>query len=127
MNDVKGSSDTKKQGNLIRAFLIFAVILLLALVMVGIFLFFKDESELLRREVTIEAGTKRPDLDMFFSKTPAFPGLVTSNLDFEEVNTSIPQTVNFNIRMYGRNYACRLIVQDTVAPEGEGCCFLTCI
>ena len=28
-------------------------------------------------------------------------------------------TVNFNIKMYGRNNACKLIIQDTVPPAGE--------
>ena len=110
----------KKQSNIIKVFLLLAVVLLFALVLAGVFMFLRDESELLNREVTIEAGSVSPDLNMYFKETPAFPGLVSCNLNFDEVNTDIPQTVSFNIGMYGRNYACKLIILDTAAPEGEG-------
>ena len=95
------------------------VILLLLLVGIRIVLFYNDETALLIDEVTLEAGTVKPDISMYFTEEPAFPQLVSSNLNFDEVNTNLPQTVRFNINMYGRNFPCRLIIQDTVAPEGE--------
>ena len=94
--------------------------ILVALVCFRVYIFYKEQTELLKREVTIEAGTVKPDVNMFFTEMPAFPELVSCNLNFDEVKYEIPQTVTFNIKMYGRNYACKLIVQDTVAPEGEG-------
>ena len=116
----KRSGDSaKRSSNLIKIMVISVVILLLALVAVRIYLFYKDETELLKREITLEAGTVTPDISMYFSEEPAFPQFISSNLDFGEVNTSLPQTVSFNINMYGRNFPCKLIIQDTVPPAGE--------
>ena len=99
--------------------MISVIVILLSLIVVRTVFLINDEMELLNREVTIEAGTVSPDLNMFFKEEPLFPSLVSSNLDFGEVNTNLPQTVNFNINMYGRNFACKLIIQDTVPPAGE--------
>lgn len=109
----------KQQGNIIKALMIFVIILLIALLAVRAVLFFKDETDLLNTEVTIEAGTVKPDIGMYFKEEPAFPQLVSCNLNFDEVNTDLPQTVRFNIRMYGINHSCRLIIQDTVPPAAE--------
>ena len=94
--------------------------LMVVLVGVRVYQFFKEQKELLKQEVTIEAGTVKPDVNMFFTEMPAYPQFVSCNLNFDEVRYDIPQTVRFNIKMYGLNYPCRLIVQDTVAPKGEG-------
>ncbi len=104
---------------MIKIMMVSVVILLLVLVGIRVVMFYKDETELLIPEVTIEAGTVRPDLGMYFTGEPAIPQLVSTNLNFDEVDTGLPQTVNFNINMYGRNFPCRLIIQDTIAPVGE--------
>ena len=109
----------KRSSGLIKIMMVSVVILLLLLVGIRIVLFYNDETALLIDEVTLEAGTVKPDISMYFTEEPAFPQLVSSNLNFDEVNTNLPQTVRFNINMYGRNFPCRLIIQDTVAPEGE--------
>ena len=114
------NADTKKvSAKIIMILLISVVLLLLLLAGVGTALFYKDETELLISEVTIEAGTVKPDISMFFREEPAIPNLISSNLDFGGVNTDLPQTVSFNISMYGRNFPCRLIIQDTVPPVAE--------
>ena len=97
-------------------------IALLLIVLLGVrgYLFFKDETDLINREVTIEAGTTRPDLNMFLSGEPTFPKLVSTNLNFDEININLPQTISFNIKMYGKNFPCKLIVQDSIPPVGQG-------
>ena len=105
-------------GLVIRILMISVSVLLLILVGVRIYLFYKDETELLIPEVTIEAGTIRPDAMMFFKEPPSIPEWTSCNLNFDEVNTDLPQTIKFNINLYGRNFPCKLIIQDTVAPVG---------
>ncbi|WP_185752544.1 transglutaminase-like domain-containing protein [Butyrivibrio sp. AE2032] len=106
--------------NFIKPLLIAVAALLVILAGVRGYLFFKDENGLLKNEVTIEAGSAKPELSMFFEQEPAIPGLVSSNLDFDSVNTALPQTINFNISIYGKNNACKLIIADTVPPAGTG-------
>lgn len=119
-DDAGNPSDIqKKSAVIIRILMVSVAVLMIILVAVRIVFFINDETELLKREVTIEAGTVRPALGMFFSEEPSFPELVTCNLDFDEVKIELPQTVNFNINMYGRNFACRLIIEDTTSPSGE--------
>lgn len=115
----KSGDPDRRSAGLIRILMVSVVILLLALVCIRIVIFYNDETALLIPEVTIEAGTVKPDISMFFSEEPVFTGLVSSNLDLDEVNADLPQTVRFNINMYGRNFPCRLIIQDTVPPVGE--------
>ena len=112
-------NNVKQQGNIIRFLMIFVIILLISLLAVRVVLFFKDETDLLNTEVTIEAGMVKPDAGMFFKEDPAFPGLVSCNLNFDEVNADLPQTIRFNIRMYGINHACTLIIQDSIPPSAE--------
>lgn len=95
------------------------IVLLITVLAAGTVVFYQNETGLLKREVTIEAGTVKPDLSMYFESEPALPGLVSCNLNFDEVNTAIPQTVNFNINIYGINNACKLFIVDTAAPSGE--------
>jgi len=96
-----------------------AVILLVVLLATGVIRFYQNEIALLKTEVTIEAGTVKPELGMYFTGEVTFPDLVKCNLNFDEVNTSLPQTVNFNISIYGVNNSCRLYIVDTVPPTGE--------
>ena len=59
-------------------------IALLLIVLLGVrgYLFFKDETDLINREVTIEAGTTRPDLNMFLSGEPTFPQISINQSEF---------------------------------------------
>ncbi len=108
------------QTKLFKGLVIAVAVILVVLLGVGGYSFFKDETGLINREVTIEAGTQRPDLNMFLSGEPTFPQLVSTNLNFDEVNINLPQTISFNIKMYGRNFACKLIIQDSIPPVGQG-------
>ena len=116
-----GSKKKTQDNNLIKFLVIGIVAILLILVSVRVYLFYKDETELLIPEVTIEAGSVRPDINMYFKEEPAFPDLVNSNLNFDEVNIDLPQTISFNIQMYGRNFPCKLIITDTDFPIDNGC------
>ena len=113
-------TDPKQSAGMFKGLVIAVIVILVALLGVMGFLFVKDETELLNREVTIEAGTVRPDISMYFKEEPKFPNLIKSNLNFDEVNINVPQTIRFNIAVYGLNYACTLIITDTVAPVGTG-------
>ena len=127
-NDPKPAKKVQKEteakpvntGLIIKFLMIAVAVILLVLVGVRIFLFYKDETGLLIQEVTIEAGTVRPNADMFFTEEPSIPGWVSCNLNFDEVNIDLPQTINFNMKIYGRNFPCKLIIQDTIAPQGQG-------
>lgn len=110
----------EEQAKMFKGLVIAVAALLVVLTGIFCYQFFKDETDLINREVTIEAGTVRPDLSMFLNGEPEFPDLVSTNLNFDEVNADIPQTISFNIKMYGRNFPCKLIIQDTVAPVGQG-------
>ena len=109
-----------QSAGMFKGLVITIIIILVALLGVMGFLFVKDETELLNREVTIEAGTVKPDISMYFKEEPKFPNLISSNLNFDEVNINMPQTIRFNISVYGLNYACTLIITDTIAPIGTG-------
>ena len=107
-------------GLIMKVLMIAVAAIALVLVGVRIYLFYKDETGLLIQEVTIEAGTVRPNAEMFFTEEPSIPGWVSCNLNFDEVNIDLPQTINFNMKIYGRNFPCKLIISDTVAPQGQG-------
>ena len=119
---VKKETESKpvNTGLIIKVLMIAAAAIALVLVGISIFLFYKDETGLLIQEVTIEAGTVRPDKEMFFTEEPSIPGWVSCNLNFDEVNIDLPQTINFNMKIYGRNFPCKLIIRDTIAPQGQG-------
>ena len=112
--------ETKMNKSIVKLLIFSAAVLLIVLLIAGAVSFINDENDLLVREVTIEAGSGKPDISMFFSEEPTFPALVSSNLNFDEVNINLPQTISFNICVYGKNNACKLIIQDSVPPTGEG-------
>lgn len=109
-----------QNNSLVKILMAGVVIVLFILVGVRAFIFYQDETDLLIQEVTIEAGSVRPDLNMYFREEPVFPQWVNTNLNFDEVNIDLPQTITFNIQMYGKNFPCRLIIADTIPPEGQG-------
>ena len=114
-----GKADTKKF--IFAPFLIAAAVILLGLLgYFGISNFLDKEYALINQEMTIEAGSNKPDLGMYIKGEPALPKFVSCNLNFDEVNTALPQTIRFTITMYGRNFPCVLTIVDTVAPTGEG-------
>ena len=109
-----------KKINFIPLLIAAAVILLGVLGYFGISNFLDREYALVSQEMTIEAGTKKPELGMYLKGEPALPKFVSCNLNFDEVNINLPQTIRFTITMYGKNFPCILTITDTVAPTGEG-------
>ena len=116
----KAPSKPAPQISLVKPFIIGVAVLMVVVAAALCYSFLNKEWELLIPENTIEAGTTKPELKMYFKDTPAIERFVSCNLNFDEVNTSLPQTVNFNIGMYGKNFPCRLVIKDTVAPTGDG-------
>lgn len=116
----KAAPKTEMNPMLIKLLGISAAILVAVMAVAGIISFLNGQYELLNSEITIEAGSSKPELNMYFKEEPAIPALVSSNLVFEEVNTDLPQTVKFNINMYGKNFPCQLVIKDSIAPTGEG-------
>ena len=114
-----GKADTKK-FNLAPLLIAAAVILLVLAGYLGISNFLDKEYALVNQELTIEAGSRKPELGMYLKGEPALPKFVSCNLNFDEVNTALPQTIRFTITMYGRNFPCMLTIADTVAPTGDG-------
>ena len=113
-------TETKMNKSIVMLLVGAVIVLVLVLAGAKAVMFFNDENDLLIREVTIEAGSQRPELSMFFSAEPTFPNLVSCNLNFDEVNIDLPQTISFNINIYGKNNACKLLIQDSIPPVGEG-------
>ena len=112
-------TETKKL-NLVPLLIAAAVILLGVLGYFGISRFLEKEYALVDQEKTIEAGSAKPELGMYLKGEPALPKFVSCNLNFDEVNISLPQTIRFTITMYGKHFPCILNIVDTVAPTGEG-------
>ena len=108
------------QISFVKPFIIGVAVLLVILAGVFCYSFLNKQWDLLIPENTIEAGQTKPELKMYFKQTPEIERFVSCNLNFDEVNTNLPQTINFNIGMYGRNFPCKLVIKDTVAPVGEG-------
>ena len=110
----------KKQFNFVPLILIAAAILIIVAGYFGIKSFLEKEYAMVNQEMTIEAGTVKPDLGMFVKGEPAFEKFLSCNLNFDEVNINLPQTIRFTVTMYGRNFPCVLTIVDTIAPTGEG-------
>ncbi|MBR3701678.1 MAG: hypothetical protein IKM96_08040 [Clostridiales bacterium] len=79
---------------------------------------FNEDTDLIVTQNTIEAGSSA-DLSMFLTGNARFPEYVSCNLDFSTVNYVLPQTIRFNIRMYGVNFPCVLEIVDTTPPTAE--------
>ena len=79
---------------------------------------FNEDTDLIVTEHTIEAG-ETANLQMYVTGNPKFPEYVSCNLDFTTVNYVLPQTVRFNVRMYGVNFPCTLNIVDTTPPTAE--------
>lgn len=116
----KKTESNAKPFNFMPLLIIGISALLIFLVYYGVSSFLKEQFSLVKQEITIEAGTQKPDLNSYLNGEPAFPRFVSCNLNFDEVNGDLPQTVRFNINMYGRNFPCTLTIKDTIAPVGQG-------
>lgn len=100
----------------------YLIVLLLVLIF-GVFAVwaitvFNEDTDLIVSQHTIEAGTSA-NLQMYITGEPKFPEYVSCNLDFSTVNYVLPQTIRFNIRMYGVNFPCVLEIVDTTPPTAE--------
>ena len=96
------------------------VVLLGVLAFVGIRNFLNEEYALIKTEAVIEAGSVKPNLQMYLNGEPKYERFLECNLNFDEVNINLPQTIRFTITLYGKNFPCTLEIIDTVAPAGEG-------
>ena len=98
------------------------IILLLEIIVAGAAVMaltiYNEDTDLIVREHTIEAGTSA-DVSMYITGEPKFPKYVSCNLDFSTVNYNIPQTIRFTVRMYGTNFPCELDIVDTTPPTAE--------
>ena len=93
--------------------------ILVSIVAVGALTIYNEDTDMIVREQTIEAGSAA-DIKMYIPGEPKFPEYVSCNLDFTTVNYTIPQTIRFTVRMYGTNFPCVLNIVDTTPPTAEG-------
>ena len=122
-NSVKrpaGPKRRKKPFNFVPLALVAASIILIVSAYIFVKSFLEKEYALINQEATIEAGTVKPELGMFVTGKPAYSKFVSCNLNFDEVNINLPQTVRFTVTMYGKNFPCVLTIVDTIAPTGAG-------
>ena len=119
-NKTAKPKSNKKQFNYVPLILIGAAIILIVAGYFSLKSFLEKEYAMVNQEMTIEAGTVKPDLGMFVKGEPAFERFLSCNLNFDEVNIYLPQTIRFTVTMYGRNFPCVLTIVDTIAPTGEG-------
>ena len=119
----KPAPQNKKNGskpfNFMPLLIIGVSALLIFLVYYGVSSFLREQFAMVKQEITIEAGSPKPDMNSYLEGEPAFPKFVSCNLNFDEVDGNLPQTVRFNINMYGKNFPCTLNIKDTVAPSGQ--------
>ncbi|MBQ6017538.1 MAG: hypothetical protein IJL19_06625 [Clostridiales bacterium] len=106
-----------------RRFVLPLLIILLLEIIIAVFAvaaitIYNEDTDLIVREHTIEAGTSA-DVSMYITGEPRFPDYVSCNLDFSTVNYNIPQTIRFTVRMYGTNFPCELEIVDTTPPLAE--------
>ena len=103
-------------------YLPYLIVLLLEILIAGAAVWaitvFNEDTDLIVTQNTIEAGSSA-DLSMFLTGNARFPEYVSCNLDFSTVNYVLPQTIRFNIRMYGVNFPCVLEIVDTTPPTAE--------
>ena len=114
-----GSVDGRavKQSRLMTILMISVIVLLLGLVGVRGYLFYKDETELLIPEITIEAGTVRPDAEMFFKQTPKIPEMrrsLSSLLETDGQNIGITATSGEGLTEAGKGNAISVLAVLTV-------------
>ena len=111
---------SSKKFNFVPLVLILAAVLLIVIGYFSIKSFLEKEYAMVNTEMTIEAGSVKPDLGMFVKGEPTFENFLSCNLNFDEVNINLPQTIRFTVTMYGKNFPCVLTIVDTIAPTAEG-------
>ena len=118
----KAASPKTKQTKQNKSRVIPLMLLFLAAISIMVvykfFVFLTDEANKVKLEVTTEVAYPVA-LGNFFTEDPAFPDMVSCNLDFATVNYAVPQDIYFTITMYYRNYPCTLHIVDTTAPAAE--------
>lgn len=99
------------------AILLFEV--LAAVVALQAITIFNEDTEMIVRSQTIEAGDTA-NLQMYVPREPRFPEYSSCNLDFGTINYTLPQTIRFTVSMYGINFPCVLSIVDTTPPTADG-------
>ena len=108
----------KKRKFTLPLLIILLIVLLFGIAAVAAITIYNEDTDLIVRENTVEAGTCA-DLQMYITGEPRFQDYVSCNLDFATVNYTVPQTIRFTIRMYGTNFPCVLNIVDTTPPTAE--------
>ena len=101
-----------------KPFILLALFAILATPVVLFIFFMVDENLLIKKTVTVEAGSTA-SFDMFLKGEPKYPQYLSTNLDFSTIDYNAPQTVYFVITLYGIDHNCELVVADTIPPQGE--------
>ena len=108
----------KKRHSLIPYLIILLLVILVGAAAVWAINIYTEDTGLIVYENSVEAGSSA-NLQMFIKGEPKFQEYVSCNLDFTAVNYQLPQTIRFNIRMYGTNFPCVLNIVDTTPPVAE--------
>ena len=112
------SPKTKQNRSRVIPLMLLFIAAISIMVVYKFFVFLTDEASKVKLEVTTEVAYPVA-LGNFFTEDPAFPDMVSCNLDFATVNYAVPQDIYFTITMYYRNYPCTLHIVDTTAPAAE--------
>ena len=90
----------KRRAKFTTPLLIFLLLeILVSIVAVGAYTIYNEDTEMIVREHTIEAGSTA-DVGMYITGEPRFPDYVSCNLDFATINYTIPQTIRFTVNNY---------------------------
>lgn len=108
----------KRHKGLVPLIVLLFFVLILGGLAFGAFYVYEQDTALIVRERTIEAG-EQADIGMYITGTPVFQDYVSCNLDFSTINNVLPQTIRFTVRMYGTNFPCVLNIVDTTPPVAE--------
>ena len=108
----------KKKPRLLPYLIILLLVIIVGAAAVWAITIYSNDTSLIVYENSVEAGSSA-NLQMFIKGEPKFKDYVSCNLDFTAVNYQLPQTIRFNIRMYGTNFPCVLNIVDTTPPTAE--------
>lgn len=101
--------NVKRKNRNLRLF--FCVLVELAVIALLIYLLLLPQK--VQRKVTIEAGAKRPDVSIFLKGNHKGSFLTDfSKIDFKEIGTYA-----IKIKVEGKTYKSKLVIEDTTAPK----------
>ena len=102
-----------RKSNLKSKLILAAAALLVILVIAALLLWPSNVA----RELTVEAGRSGIDADLFLKKDKGDHAQFVTDAASIDLNTigEYPVTISYN----GKNYDCKLIVEDTIAPEAQ--------